>query len=83
MGINTIITSKLTSARFILTVVCSLVFAYLACAKILTPEASLSVLMIVFSFYFTRPDRQTTSTDSGTTTTDTTNSSNSSSTVVR
>jgi hypothetical protein len=51
------IIAKLTSGRFILTVICGLTFAYLACKKILPNEATMGVIILVFEAYFHRSDR--------------------------
>ena len=49
------ITDKLFSGRWISTVVISLVFAICAYNKILSPEQIMSVVMLVISFYFSKP----------------------------
>ena len=45
---------KLLSARFLLTIICGLTFAYLACKKILPNEATIGILILVFEAYFHR-----------------------------
>lgn len=49
--------SKLLSGRFILTIIGGLVFAYLACSKILPSEATMGILILIFEAYFHREDR--------------------------
>jgi hypothetical protein len=49
---------KLTSGRLILTVICGLVFAYVAVKKIVPPDAIISILTMVFISYFQRADRK-------------------------
>jgi len=48
---------KLLSGRFLLTVIGGLVFAYLACKKILPNEATMGILILIFEAYFHREDR--------------------------
>ncbi len=50
---------KLLSGRLILTIICGLVFAYVAVAKIVPPDAIISILTMVFISYFQRQDRKT------------------------
>jgi len=45
---------KLSSGRWILTIIGGLVFAYAVYAKILPPEATASILTMVFVNYFQR-----------------------------
>ena len=52
------ISNKLKSGRWILTVVCAVVFGYVAMRKILPSEATASILTMVFSAYFHRKDRK-------------------------
>lgn len=49
--------NKLSSGRFILTVVSALAFGYMATTKILDPKDSLQLITMVFVLYFTRNDR--------------------------
>lgn len=49
--------TKLLSGRFILTITCSIVFAYCAYAKIIPTDAIVSILTMVFISYFQRKDR--------------------------
>ena len=48
---------KVTSGRWILTVICGLVFAYTSFNKIITPETIIAILTMVFVSYFQRNDR--------------------------
>ena len=50
---------KLLSGRWILTVICGLIFAYGAINKIIPPDAVVSIVSMVFISYFNRHDRQT------------------------
>jgi Flp pilus assembly protein TadB len=50
--------SKLFSGRYILTVICGFVFAYVAMNNIIPTEAIVSILVMVFVAYFQR-DRST------------------------
>ena len=52
------IIDKVTSGRFLLTVICGITFAYLACSKMLPSEAVMGVLVLVFQAYFNRQDRE-------------------------
>jgi hypothetical protein len=45
---------KLLSGRWILTIICGLVFAYVAVTKIIPPEASVAIISMVFQAYFTK-----------------------------
>lgn len=49
--------NKLLSGRFILTVICGLVFAVTALNKIIPMDATVSILTMVFVAYFNRGDR--------------------------
>ena len=49
---------KLLSGRFILTVVCALVFGYCAIFKIMPVDAIVSIITMVFISYFQRQDRK-------------------------
>jgi hypothetical protein len=49
--------NKFLSGRFILTVVCALVFGYCAISKILPIDAVVSIITMVFISYFQRQDR--------------------------
>lgn len=44
--------NKLLSGRFILTVICGLVFGYVAIKMILPPEQTATILTMVFVSYF-------------------------------
>ena len=48
---------KIFSGRFLLTVICGLTFAYLACRKYLPNEATMGIITLVFMGYFSRTDR--------------------------
>ena len=48
---------KLLSGRFILTVICGVVFAWAATHKLLEAAAIASILTSVFTSYFDRQDR--------------------------
>jgi hypothetical protein len=50
--------AKLLSGRYILTVICAIVFAYGAISKVLPVDATISILMMVFTAYFNRTDRK-------------------------
>lgn len=50
--------NKLLSGRFILTVICGLVFAYCALVKIMPIDAVVSIVSMVFISYFNRSDRK-------------------------
>jgi hypothetical protein len=52
------IIEKVTSGRFILTVIGGAVFTYSVCSKILPSEATASILTMVFISYFQRHDRK-------------------------
>jgi len=49
--------NKLLSGRFILTVVCALVFGICAIKKIMPVDAIVSIITMVFISYFQRQDR--------------------------
>ncbi len=49
---------KILSGRFILTVICGLVFAYVSITKIVPPDAVIAILSMVFISYFQRADRK-------------------------
>jgi len=49
--------AKMSSGRWILTMTCALVFAYGTFAKIIPPDATVSIVSMVFISYFNRPDR--------------------------
>jgi hypothetical protein len=51
------ITAKLLSGRFILTVVCSIVFGYCAVKGKIPVDAIVSIITMVFVSYFQRTDR--------------------------
>ena len=46
--------AKLLSGRFVLTIIVGLTFSWLAINNIITPDASMSVILIVIYGYFTR-----------------------------
>ena len=50
---------KLLSGRLLMTAVCAISFGYMSIMRILEPKDSLSVIMVVFAFYFNRTDRPT------------------------
>ena len=50
---------KLKSGRYLLTVICGLVFAYGSVTKIIPPDAVISIVSMVFISYFQRQDRGT------------------------
>jgi hypothetical protein len=50
---------KLKSGRYLLTVICGLVFAFGAVTKIIPPDAVISIVSMVFISYFQRQDRGT------------------------
>ena len=49
---------KVFSGRWILTVICGLVFAFCAVKKIIPPDATISIVSMVFISYFQRQDRK-------------------------
>ena len=49
--------NKLTSGRWILTIIVGLVFAYAVYEKILDAAATATIIIIVIKDYFSRPDR--------------------------
>lgn len=51
--------NKFASGRYILTVICGVVFAYCATIKIIPVDATVSILTMVFVAYFNRSDRAT------------------------
>ena len=60
--------AKLLSGRFWLTIISGLVFAYVACTRILPPEATAAILTAVFTSYFQRSDRAARAPDRSTST---------------
>lgn len=48
------ILEKILSGRFILTVICGIVFAVVALYKIIPPDAVIAILTLVFMAYFQR-----------------------------
>jgi len=50
--------AKLLSGRFILTIVCSIVFGYCAINRKIPVDAIVSIITMVFVSYFQRTDRQ-------------------------
>ena len=48
---------KMLSGRYILTVVCALVFAYCSIQKTMPMDATISIVSMVFISYFNRGDR--------------------------
>ena len=51
--------NKLTSGRFILTVICGVVFAYAAVTSLISPEAVGIIITIVFKSYFEKKKETT------------------------
>lgn len=51
------ILSKLASGRYILTLICGIVFAWCAVKKTIPPDAVIAVVSMVFINYFQRTDR--------------------------
>lgn len=51
------ILDKCLSGRFIFTIVCALVFAFLSITSKIPADKAVEVVMVVLVFYFTRPDR--------------------------
>lgn len=51
------IADKILSGRFLLTICCGVVFAYVACKQIIPPEATVGIITVVLNSYFNRPDR--------------------------
>jgi len=49
-----IITAKLTSGKFWLSIIAGIVFGYCSIKKILPPEAIASIVTYVFTAYFSR-----------------------------
>ena len=49
---------KILSGRFIFTVTCALVFAYLSITKVLTIDKVTEIILIVVYAYFNRADRK-------------------------
>ena len=47
---------KMTSGRFLLTVIAGLVFAYATYARLLTSEAVAAILALVFTSYFNKKE---------------------------
>lgn len=52
-----LVINKVLSGRFLLTVTCAVVFAYIACKGMLEVAAVTSILSSVFTAYFGRNDR--------------------------
>jgi hypothetical protein len=52
-----LILSKVLGGRFILTVICGVVFAYVAVRQIIPSEATVSIIVSVMTAYFGRQDR--------------------------
>ena len=48
------ILTKLASGRWILTVICGLVFAYGVVNKLIPPDATVSIISMVFISYFNK-----------------------------
>ena len=46
--------SKILSGRFLLTVICGLVFAYVSINKVIPPDATIAILTLVFMAYFSK-----------------------------
>jgi hypothetical protein len=51
------ILSKMASGRYLLTVICGIVFAYCSVTKIMPVDATISIVSMVFISYFNRGDR--------------------------
>ena len=51
------VVSKCLSGRFILTVICGVVFAYISCKRLIPAEAQVAIIVSVFRDYFGRTDR--------------------------
>ncbi len=51
------IVDQFTSGRYILTIICGVVFAYCAWKRVLTAEAITAIISMVFISYFQRQDR--------------------------
>lgn len=49
--------SKFMSGRYVLTIICGLVFAYGAIVKLLPADAVVAIVSMVFISYFQRTDR--------------------------
>ena len=49
--------SKILSGRFIFTIICACVFAYVSVKRIIPAEAVVSIIVSVVTAYFGRPDR--------------------------
>lgn len=49
---------KILSGRWLLTVICGIVFAFCAFKKIIPPDATISIVSMVFISYFQRQDRK-------------------------
>ena len=56
--------NKLLSGQWILTCICGGVFAYVACTKVIPPDATIAILTTVFISYFKR-DRPEPPTEGG------------------
>lgn len=50
--------NKIFSARYVLTIICGVVFAYATYKLILTPETVTAIITMVFVAYFQRNDRK-------------------------
>ncbi len=48
---------KLLSGRYLLTIICGVVFAYCSVRKIMPIDATISIISMVFISYFNRHDR--------------------------
>ena len=46
--------NKITSGRWLLTVICGGVFAFMSCTGAIEPKDALTVISIVITFYFSR-----------------------------
>lgn len=53
------VVSKLLGGRYILTIICGLVFAYGAVSKLLPADAVVAIVSMVFISYFQKSDRKT------------------------
>ena len=58
MSIKEIITAKITSGKYFLTVCSGLVFVYTSVKGILPKEAIVSIITSVFTMYFLKRDEQ-------------------------
>lgn len=52
--------NKLLSGRYLLTLICGVVFAYASVTKLISPEAVGIIITIVFKSYFEKNKKETT-----------------------